>query len=95
MSDITDLLVHAVGKNPVEFSSAFDNLMRLKASEAIENHRTMLAQSIYNTAEDNDVYLEDIDLEDIDLEDLDLEDLDLEDIDLDDTTYEDTTDEDA
>jgi hypothetical protein len=101
MSDVSDLLTHAVNKSPVEFADAFNDLMQQKARDAIEAHRVTLAQSIYSAADEGD---EDDEVEDVaddddefslDLDEIDLEDLDLEDIDLDDTTDEDTTDEDA
>lgn len=94
MSDVTDLLKNAIDKSPVEFADTFDQLMRMKAVEAIENHRDVLAQSIYSSNEedegpgqdDTEDYFDDED------NDLDLDDLDLDDLDLDD---EDVTDEDA
>jgi hypothetical protein len=104
MSDVSDLLTHAVNKSPVEFADAFNDLMQQKARDAIEAHRVTLAQSIYSAADEGDEGDEDDEVEDVtddddefslDLDEIDLEDLDLEDIDLDDTTDEDTTDEDA
>ena len=104
MSDVTDLLKHAIDKSPIEFADTFDQLMQAKAVNAIENHRQMLAQSIYASddegPEDVDADEDDIELDDDDTEDyfddedddLDLDDLDLDDLDLDD---EDGTDEDA
>jgi len=103
MSDVSDLLAHAVNKSPVEFANAFNDLMQHKAQDAIEAHRVTLAQSIYNTS-DNDAPDEDdeddedgvddtedySDDDDLDLDDL--EDIDLDDLDLDD---EDSADEDA
>ena len=88
MPDTTDLLGFAIDKNPVDFASTFDELIRQKASIALENKKTELAQSIYGTPEedlDDDLDLDDVDLEDFDLDDfdIDLEDLDLEDLDLD------------
>jgi hypothetical protein len=97
MSDVSDLLTHAVNKSPVEFADAFNDLMQQKARDAIEAHRVTLAQSIYSAADegDEDDEVDDDDEFSLDLDEIDLEDLDLEDIDLDDTTDEDTTDEDA
>ena len=104
MSDVTDLLTHAVNKSPVEFADAFNDLMQQKARDAVEAHRVTLAQSIYNSAdedEDEDVVdnegipVDDDTEEDYDDDDLDLDDLadiDLDDLDLD---NEDGTDEDA
>jgi hypothetical protein len=97
MSDVSDLLTHAVNKSPVEFADAFNDLMQQKARDAIEAHRVTLAQSIYSAADEDEVedVADDDDEFSLDLDEIDLEDLDLEDIDLDDTTDEDTTDEDA
>jgi hypothetical protein len=104
MSDVTDLLTHAVNKSPVEFADAFNDLMQQKARDAVEAHRVTLAQSIYNSADedededvvDNEDIPDDDDTEDYDgVDDLDLDDLadiDLDDLDLD---NEDGTDEDA
>lgn len=95
MSDVSDLLAHAVNKSPVEFSNAFNDLMQQRAQDAIEAHRVTLAQSIYNAADedtpddedDTEDYSDDDDLDLDDLEDIDLDDLDLDD--------EDGADEDA
>lgn len=104
MSDVTDLLTHAVNKSPVEFADAFNDLMQQKARDAIEAHRVTLAQSIYNSADEDededvvdneDIPVDDDTEEDYDDDDLDLDDLadiDLDDLDLD---NEDGTDEDA
>ena len=84
MSDVSDLLAHAVNKSPVEFTNAFNDLMQQKAQDAIAAHRVTLAQSIYNAADDTPDDEDDLDdTEDYsDDDDLDLD--DLEDIDLDD-----------
>ena len=104
MSDVTDLLTHAVNKSPVEFADAFNDLMQQKARDAVEAHRVTLAQSIYNSADededvvDNEDIPDDDDTEDYDGDDdLDLDLDDLADIDLDDLDLdnEDGTDEDA
>jgi hypothetical protein len=102
MSDVTDLLTHTVNKSPVEFADAFNNIMQQKAIDAIEAHRVTLAQSIYNTADDEneDEGIDDddqLDLDDIDLDDIDLEDIDdlMTDLDDDNDTDEDTTDDEA
>ena len=98
MSDVSDLLAHAVNKSPVEFTNAFNDLMQQRAQDAIEAHRVTLAQSIYNASDDDTPDEEDVvddtedysDDDDLDLDDL--EDIDLDDLDLDD---EDGADEDA
>ena len=99
MADTTDLLGYAFDKNPVDFASTFDQLMRQKAETAIEDHRITLAQSVYGADEESDGDDESFDfdddddidgLDDDDL-DLDLDDLDLDDLDLDDN--EDSTDD--
>ena len=97
MSDVSDLLAHAVNKSPVEFTNAFNDLMQQKAQDAIAAHRVTLAQSIYNAADDTPDEEDDLDdtedySDDDDLDLDDLEDIDLDDLDLDD---EDGTDEDA
>lgn len=93
MPEVNDLLGFAIDKNPTDFSSAIDDILRSKAAIALENKKNELAQSIYGsdeadeadevdfeTADQEDDDFEDEDFE-IDLEDLDLEDLDLEDLD--------------
>ena len=83
-----DLLALALDKNPVDFASAFDEIIREKTVDAIEAKKTEIAQSIYgddsSDLDDDDVDVDTdgeidddlgIDLDDIDL---DLDDLDLE-----------------
>jgi len=86
MPDTTDLLGLAIDKNPVDFASAFDTILRDKAITALENKKIELAQSIYGDPEDTDdtVDIDDVDFDDDDLDDLDLDldDLDLDDLDL-------------
>ncbi|NDB84127.1 MAG: hypothetical protein EB127_15625 [Alphaproteobacteria bacterium] len=86
MPDTTDLLGLAIDKNPVDFASAFDAILRDKAITALENKKIELAQSIYGDPEDTDdtVDIDDVDFDDDDLDDLDLDldDLDLDDLDL-------------
>lgn len=97
MPDVTDLLGFAIDKNPTEFASAVDDILRSKAAVALENKKTELAQSVYGSDDDSDEVDfesddEDFDLDDdfddedldIDLDDLDLDDLDLDDLDGDD-----------
>jgi hypothetical protein len=100
MDDILNLMSHAVNKNPTEFHSELDSVLKARAAEAIEAKRIEVAQSIYggegpvaseDEEEEFDFDLDDLDLEEeeeeasVDDEDLDdLEDLDLEDIDDDD-----------
>jgi hypothetical protein len=96
MPDVTDLLGFAIDKNPTEFASAIDDILRSKAAIALENKKTELAQSVYGSDEDPDEVdfeTDDLDLDDdtdtefdeedfdIDLDDLDLEDLDLDNLD--------------
>lgn len=95
MSDPSDLLGYAFDKNPVDFASSLDSILRAKALDAIEAKRIEFAQSIYgeDTDDDADLTVDDDydsdeddgyeDDEDIDI-DLDDVDLDLDDIDLDD-----------
>ena len=92
MPTTTDLIGLAIDKNPVEFASAFDEIVREKAAAALEAHKIELAQSVYGSNEvesddEDDVDFDDVDLEDdsddLDDLDLDLDDLDLDDLDLD------------
>jgi len=88
MPDTTDLLGLAIDKNPVDFADMFDQILRQKAADALENKRIELAQSIYTGPED-DVDFDDEDFDDIDdegdddVEDLDLDNLNLDDLDID------------
>lgn len=96
MPSTTDLLAHAVGKNPVDFADTFDTLVRQRALEALDAKKIELAHSIYGeepdtvedeTSADDSVSSADVEFDDIDLEDLDLDDLDdiddIDDIDID------------
>lgn len=100
MSDISDLLGSTIGKNPIDFANAFDDIVREKAAAALENKRIELAKSIYG-AENEDEFddLEDQDDDAEDDDDIDLEDLDIDDIDIDlddlDLNDDEGTDEDA
>lgn len=98
MPDVTDLIGFAIDKNPTDFASAFDDLLRQKAAVALENKKTELANGIYGLAdedESDDVDFEDsedFDLDEVDAdEDFDDEDfdIDLDDLDLDDLDVED------
>ena len=93
MPTTTDLIGLAIDKNPVDFAAAFDDIVREKASAALEAHKIELAQSVYGSNEVESDDEDDVDFDDIDLEDdsdediedldLDLDDLDLDDLDLD------------
>lgn len=82
-----DLLALALDKNPVDFASTFDEIIREKTVDAIAAKKLEIAQSIYGD-DSSDVDDEDVDVDDesidddlgIDLDDidLDLDDLDLE-----------------
>jgi ribonuclease E len=93
MPTTTDLIGLAIDKNPVEFASAFDDILRQKQESALEAHKIELAKTIYgdepededevdfgdDSNESDDDTGDDDDLElDIDLDDLDLDDLDLD-----------------
>jgi len=96
MPTTTDLIGLAIEKNPIEFASAFDDILRQKQEAALEATKIELAKSVYGNEEpiedenevdfdsdetaDDTTYDDDLD---IDLEDLDLDDLDL-DLDLED-----------
>lgn len=98
MPTTTDLIGLAIDKNPVEFASAFDDILRQKQEAALEATKIELARTVYGEepVEDEEDFGEvDFDSDDtaddttynddldIDLEDLDLDDLDL-DLDLED-----------
>lgn len=97
MPDVTDLLGFAIDKNPTDFASAIDDILRSKAAIALENKKNELAQSVYGSDDESDeVYFEDdedFDLDNVDDSDeefddedfdIDLDDLDLDDLDLED-----------
>lgn len=101
MSDISDLLGSTIGKNPIDFANAFDDIVREKAAAALENKRVELAKSIYgaeNEEDFDDLEDQDDDVEDDD-DDIDLDGLDIDDIDIDlddlDLNDDEGTDEDA
>lgn len=93
MPTTTDLIGLAIDKNPVDFAAAFDDIVREKATAALEAHKIELAQSVYGSNEVESDDEDDVDFDDVDLEDdsdddiedldLDLDDLDLDDLDLD------------
>lgn len=89
MATSDDLINFAIDKNPIDFASAFDDIMREKTLEALEAKKVELAHSIYGN-DDTDEDLEDdgseefeINPEDIDDSDEDIEDFELDDIDID------------
>ena len=95
MPTTTDLIGLAIDKNPVEFASAFDEIVKEKAAAALQAHKVELANSVYGSPEtaesddDDDFDFDEDDFDDDDVEDsdddldLDLDDLDLDDLDLD------------
>lgn len=102
MPTTTDLIGLALDKNPVEFATAFDDLLRQKQEAALEARKEEIAKGLYGDAvEDEDDFdlSDDVDFEadetdegdddlDIDLDDLEL-DLDELDLDLEDITNDD------
>lgn len=54
MSDINDLVLHAVDKNPVEFSNSFNELLHGRIVDAINDRRVDIAQSLYSETEGAD-----------------------------------------
>lgn len=96
MPTTADLIGLAIDKNPVDFATTFDEIIKQKQEAALEAKKIEMAQSIYGEPEDDldeddfdfdgDEDLDDVgdDEEDLDLDDLDLDlddlDLDLEDI---------------
>lgn len=104
MSEVSDLLNHALNKSPIEFSDTFNDIMRQRSIDAIEAQRVALAQSIYGEPDDESEFdevdevdeVDDNEDNDFDLDDFDLDDIDLDGlVDLDDLDNEDNTDEDA
>ena len=92
MADTTDLLGHAIEKNPVEFGNTLADILHQKAEDAIAARKVEIAQGLYASDEDTNVEIEDSDVDtDLDLEDLDVDDLDLE---VEDTNSNDIADED-
>lgn len=91
MPTTADLIGLAIDKNPVDFASTFDEIIRQKQEAALEAKKIEMAQNIYGEPED-DLDDDDFDFEsddedfddgDVDDDDLDLDDLDLDDLDLD------------
>lgn len=94
MPTTADLIGLAIDKNPVDFASTFDEIIKQKQEAALEAKKIEMAQNIYGEPED-DLDEDDFDFEsddedfddagddvddDLDLDDLDL---DLDDLDLD------------
>ena len=97
MPDVTELLGFAIDKNPTDFASAIDDILKSKAAIALENKKNELAQSVYGSDDESDEVDfeddEDFDLDNVDDSDeefddedfdIDLDDLDLDDLDLED-----------
>lgn len=98
MPDVTDLLGFAIDKNPTDFASAIDDILKSKAAIALENKKNELAQSVYGSDDEESDEVDFEDDEDFDLDnvddsdeefddedfDIDLDDLDLDDLDLED-----------
>lgn len=86
MPTTADLIGLAIDKNPVDFASTFDEIIKQKQEAALEAKKIEMAQSIYGEPEDDlddDDFDFESDDEDFDDGDVDDEDLDLDDLDLD------------
>jgi hypothetical protein len=86
MPTTADLIGLAIDKNPVDFASTFDEIIRQKQEAALEAKKIEMAQNIYGEPEDDlddDDFDFESDDEDFDDGDVDDEDLDLDDLDLD------------
>lgn len=94
MPETIDLVGQAIEKNPVDFADTFDQLMRQRIVDSIENKKIELAQAIYSApeAEDDLDDIDDVGDDDFDVDaddeddvddDLDFDDLDLDDLDID------------
>ena len=86
MPTTADLIGLAIDKNPVDFASTFDEIIRQKQEAALEAKKIEMAQSIYGEPEDDlddDDFDFESDDEDFDDGDVDDDDLDLDDLDLD------------
>ena len=69
MPEINDLINATINKSPVDFSAVLNDILQQKASEAIEDRRFEIAQSLYgdnNTSQDNEQIDLDLNLDDID-----------------------------
>lgn len=85
--NILNLMSLAIDKNPTEFFAQVDEILKVRAGEALEQKKIDIASSLYGAQEvsedtdDEDEFDFDLDDEDLDLDDidLDLEDLDDED----------------
>lgn len=95
MPETIDLVGQAIEKNPVDFKDTFDQLMRQRIVDSLENKKIELAQSIYGMPETDDADdlddIDDVGDDDFDVDadeddvddDLDFDDLDLDDLDID------------
>lgn len=76
MSDVYDLIKHAVEDNPAEIQKTFSELMLDKISDTIADKKAELSASLIGNADiefDDELEFDDEDLEDVsDLEDTDL-----------------------
>lgn len=66
MSDIENLINQAFNKDYNAAGESFVDIMNQKMSDALEQEKIRMANSIYNDAEEDD---EDLDDEDLDLDD--------------------------
>lgn len=98
MADLKDMLAAIINKEPVAYSTAFDEIMHERIADKIDEKRIDIAQNIYTESVDDDEDLDDFDFDDEDLDDEDLDfdfdDEDLDDFDFDDEEAGDETDDD-
>lgn len=65
---ITDLIIHTLNRQPVEFTSTFDTLIKDRLEDAIQNKKIEIAKNLFNTPSEEDTEIESendgVDLED-------------------------------
>lgn len=49
--NISDLVISAIEKKPVEFEDAFNNIIVDRISDAVENRKMEIAQTMFNEPE--------------------------------------------
>lgn len=64
MSDVVDLLKFAHENKPVDFQSAFQDVMKDKIGKALAAKKEVIAQNMVNDSEEEDEVDDDLDLDD-------------------------------
>jgi len=82
MSDINDLIQHALNQDYNKANEVFGDLMGQKMTDALEQEKINIASRIYGDFDDDLDTEEDVDIdtenEDEDLDDIDINDIDIE-----------------